>query len=104
MSSAKFQFQFQFQFDVQPEPGPSKLFSAVKSIPGMTMGGRGPFWAGGFGGSEAATLPAGCDPPELCVVELEFAAVAPAELPFVCTITGLAPGLFTAIGAAIFTG
>jgi hypothetical protein len=72
-------------------------------MPGMTIGGSEPPCA--EGGAEVAPAPTvGWDAAAPCVVALVFAAVATAEFPFVCTITGLAPGLSTAIGMAKFTG
>jgi hypothetical protein len=47
---------------------------------------------------------AGCEAGESCFVALAFEAFAADEFAFVCTITGLAPGLEMTICTATFTG
>ena len=59
---------------------------------------------GGAGGCEAGAAAAAGTGAKLCNAEFKFAAIAAAELPFVCTITGLLPGLLIAIGTAMFAG
>ncbi len=59
----------------------------------------------GAGGRQPALLPEpACDPSAPWLVAAVFEAFAPALFPFVCTMTGLAPGLSFTTCTAMFTG
>lgn len=102
VTSSRIQSRFKFRF--QPVTGAMKLLISPKSMAGIAGGARGVLGAGELGGCDAGAVPPARIEPNAWFVELEFAAVAPAEFPFVCTTTGLLPGLFTTIGVAMLAG